>query len=75
MKRRYWELAKKRWRRAVWISGERRYALLAHCGGLTITLHDSLAQAEKEKTVIDETACGGRCSRRHEIIDMGETAA
>jgi hypothetical protein len=67
----YHKKAKRRWRKAEWITGEGRYALLAHCRALTITLWPTIEEAEVCKTRIDETACGGLCWRNHEIIDLG----
>ena len=45
-------------------------ALLAHCRVLTVTLWPTLEAAQVCKKRIDETACGGRCVRDHEIIDL-----
>lgn len=64
------KLARCIWPRAGWISGEGRYALLAHCRVLTVTLWDDPAEAERQKRFIDETACGGLCRRSHEIVEL-----
>ena len=45
----YTELAKKKWRKAVWVTGHGPYALLAHCRDLTITLHNTIEKAEDSK--------------------------
>lgn len=56
---------------AEWTDGEGRYALLAHCGGsLTITLWTGLDDAKREKRELDDTGCGGGCSKCHEILDL-----
>ena len=62
--------ARNRWRWARWIHGTGAFALLAHCGVLTVTLHETLAEAEKDKALIDRSACGGRCHKDHEIVDL-----
>lgn len=65
--------AKRRWgKKAVWITGDGQYALLAHCNNqLTITLWLTRDEAEEQKRFIDTMACGGNCTRDHEIIDLG----
>jgi len=66
--------AKRRWgKEAAWITGRGRFALLAHCGVLTITLWDDLKSAQAKKKFIDEFRCGHACSRRHEIIDLAKS--
>lgn len=58
---------------AVWIQNTStrpaRWALLAHCDGLTVTLHPRRREAENARTFIDRTGCGHLCSRHHEIVD------
>lgn len=67
----YKEKAKKRWKKHLcWIVGDGRYALLAHCRVLTITLWKNLEDAEKRKAIIDKHRCGGWCVKAHEIIDL-----
>jgi hypothetical protein len=61
-----------RWRRARWIDGNGPFALLAHCEVLTVTLHETLEEAEKDKAAIKRTGCGARCLNAHEIVDMRE---
>ena len=68
----YGKLADRRWKHAEWITGNGRFALLAHCRVLTVTLWKTIGEAEMAKQRIDETACGGACIGMHEIIDMGE---
>jgi hypothetical protein len=63
--------AKRKWgKTAEWMTGNGRYALLAHCRVLTITLWPTLEAAQIAKKRIDETACGGMCVCDHEIIDL-----
>ena len=64
------EEARKRWPKAEWICGRGRYALLAHCWVLTVSLHETRAAAEKQKEWIDKGGCGGCCSKRHEIVEL-----
>jgi hypothetical protein len=69
----YRQKARKKWgKRAASIMGNGRYALLAWCHELTVTLWDYLAEAEIRKRVIDRTACGGQCrgAQGHEIVDL-----
>ena len=56
---------------AVWILGEGRFALLAPCGKLSVSLWETREEAEERKETIDKYACGGMCNRgRHEIVDL-----
>ena len=72
----YQRAAECRWKRALWINGEGRYALLAHCGnyygrgGLTITLWKT--REEAEEVLRDLKSCGGQCIGRHEIRALPE---
>lgn len=68
----YKNKAVRRWRQAVWITGNGRYALLAHCDVLTITLWDTLEAAINSKEAIDNYACGHACYKNHEIIDLNK---
>lgn len=62
---------KTRWgKKAEWIEGDGQYALLAHCGVLTVSLHQTMESAEKDKKFIDTRACGGSCVGHHEIVDL-----
>jgi hypothetical protein len=63
-------MAKCIWKRAEWITGDGPYALLAHCRVLTVTLHQRPETAEAGRQTIDETACGGACYGKHEIIQL-----
>lgn len=63
--------AKKRWgKEAAWIAGHGRFALLAWCRVLTVTLWETKAEAEMAKNGIDKFGCGGACSRHHEIVEL-----
>ena len=63
-------LAKCVWPKAYWTTGEGPFALLAWCGDLTVTLWSTAEEVEQQKVVIDKTACGHACTRRHEIIKL-----
>ncbi len=45
----------------------RYWALVSYCSSPTITLWYTRQDAEAEKALIDETGCGGRCRRAHQI--------
>jgi hypothetical protein len=62
-------------RRAAWIVGEGPYAVLAWCRVLTVTLHATHNDALGAKRAIDLSACGGRCTGRHEIIQLEREAS
>ncbi len=66
------DIAERRFPDAAWIMGEGQYAVLAHCSSLTITLHKTREDAERNKGWIDDMACGGGCANDHEIIDLNE---
>lgn len=72
MRKGYKTLAKRRWgKKAVWVTGNGPYALLAPCGVLTVTLWSTLEGAEEAKQQIDLTGCGGRCLRfGHRIVNL-----
>ena len=63
-------LARCIWPRAAWIHGDGPYALLAWCRVLTVSLHDDPDVALESKQTIDASACGGRCTGRHEIVRL-----
>lgn len=63
-------VAKCRWPNAEWVMGEGPVVLLAHCRVLTVSLHADRESAEWSKAWIDRTACGGRCTRRHQIVSL-----
>ncbi|MEU5624243.1 hypothetical protein [Streptomyces tendae] len=68
-------LAKCIWPRATWIHGNGPYASVARCGrGTTVQLCTSPEDAQEMKDAIDSTGCGGRCMRRHELIQLTRTA-
>ena len=72
---RTWKTAAKCiWRRAAWITGDGRYALLAYCDVLTVTLWDDPTEAEERKAFIDQYQCGHACTGRHEIVELTPAA-
>ena len=54
--------------KAAWVVGEGPYAVLAWCRVLTVSLHPDLDAARGSLDFIDSYHCGGRCSRRHEVV-------
>lgn len=58
------------WPRAAWVQGEGRFALLAYCRVLTVSLHETAEAAEDSKAFIDEFHCGGMCYGRHEVLEL-----
>ena len=67
--------AKRRWgKKAEWIQGDGQFALLAWCRVLTVTLWSTMVEAEEKKKFIDKMACGGGCTRNHEIVDLGSSS-
>lgn len=82
--RTYATFAKCVWgRNLIWVQGEGQYASVSKCGlgpgipsyrrGVTVELHASEKEAENAKKLIDSTACGGLCSKQHEVVrlDLG----
>ncbi len=76
-------LARCRWRRAVWVAGEGRYASVSLCGHsvgrgrmvyTTVELHPTRESAERAKAIIDRLGCGGRCCRDHFVTDLVHSA-
>jgi hypothetical protein len=67
----YSKLAKIVWPEYGWISGNGRYALLAYCGTLTISLWSTYEDAMDAKQVIDLNGCGNACPEgSHEVVDL-----
>jgi hypothetical protein len=67
-------LAKCRWRKAEWVSGNGRFASVSYCPrGITVQLYADRVEAEQAKAFIDRLACGGRCigPSGHKIADLG----
>jgi hypothetical protein len=70
----YRAIARKRWREAIWISGDGRFASVSHCREApTVELHKTRADAECAKRIIDSSDCGGACRRDHEIVELPQT--
>jgi hypothetical protein len=68
----YQKEAKKRYKQAIWIHGEGRFATVAACNGpVTVRLHETREKAERAKREIDSEGCGGHCSKTHTIVDLG----
>lgn len=58
------------WPRAHWIAGEGEWALLAHCGVLTVSLHNTWQAAESDRADLDKHGCGHRCHGAHEVVRL-----
>ena len=57
-------------RRLEWVMGDGQFAVIAWCGVPTVTLHKRLEDARDAWETVNATGCGGRCSRRHEIVRL-----
>jgi hypothetical protein len=74
---RWYTVAKCRWKSADWIAGDPpakgpAYATVSYCGrNLTVILHALLADAQSSLAIINKTGCGGSCTRRHRLVEMG----
>ena len=75
--RTYLAVAKCRWPRANWITGEGEYAVISDCKHgptdrdcMTVTLWPTLDEAAKALAQISWTGCGGRCSNDHSIVRL-----
>jgi hypothetical protein len=56
----------------VWIDGDGRYASVSYCRNrTTVALSATPDGATEAKALIDRIGCGGFCSRRHIIVDLG----
>src|SRR5262245_61005755 len=72
-----------RWRRAIWVSGNGRFASVSLCahsvgGGryedTTVQLYREHDAAVAAKRTIDATGCGNSCSRNHFVTDLARVA-
>ena len=70
----YSRMAKCIWSRAHWIQGEGPYASVSYCASgpysraITIQLYTTLESAQAAKAGMDAGGCGGRCSKKHDIV-------
>jgi len=68
----YGESARMTWPKALWIEGSGRYASVSFCApGPTVVLCRTYAAAKALKRQIDDTGCGGQCTGKHAIFEMG----
>lgn len=44
------------------------WAVIAYCGGRSVEMFATRAEAEKSKKYIDRDACGGSCRNDHKIV-------
>lgn len=56
--------------KAAWVVGSGRFAVLAWCQVLTVSLHETEERAHDSCAFIDRTRCGGRCTGRHEVVEV-----
>lgn len=71
--RTYTALAKCIWRRAHWVDGDGPYATVSGCRGTTVQLHGTVGEAERAKSAIDGSGCGGACpctGAGHKIVQL-----
>lgn len=68
--RAYYSLAACAWKNAVWVGGEGPWALLAHCGDLSVMLYPTEEAAQTAKVQIDNFGCGHACHGAHEIVRL-----
>lgn len=67
----YRKAARKRYKRAIWIQGDGRYATVSTCNGsATVMLHATREKAQQAKQGIDSWGCGGSCVNAHKIVDL-----
>ncbi len=71
----YFAFARCSWPDAAWIEGEGRWASVTNCRGTTVMLHATLDDAVAAVAAIDRRACGGACSRHHEVVELVIAAA
>ena len=55
---------------ATWVQGNGPFVLLAYCGELTISRHETLESAVHWKRALDGGGCGGRCVGVHIIAPV-----
>lgn len=63
-------LAKCIWPKAEWVQGEGNIATVAYCNVTTVELHENLKDAQLAIDIINLTGCGGRCIKRHKLIQL-----
>ena len=57
--------------RALWVSGNDRFASVSFCPrGTTVQMYATRPEAEAAKAAIDTGNCGGACIRHHKVIDL-----
>lgn len=57
-------------RTAAWVRGHGRWALLAHCRTLTVSLHRSQPAACRSRRWLDRYGCGSECFGAHQIVRL-----
>ena len=68
----YGESARMTWPKAIRIEGNGQYASVSFCApGPTVVLCRTYAAAKALKRQIDDTGCGGQCTGKHAIFEVG----
>ena len=74
--RTHFTMAKCVWRKALWVSGDGPFASVSYCPhmpygrAITVELHQTSEAAQQAKARIDDTHCGNRCQKDHELIEL-----
>lgn len=55
---------------AEWVSGSGRFAVIAWCAPITVSLYDTEQEALAGSYDLDRRGCGGRCRGRHQIFKL-----
>lgn len=61
-----------RWTSAEWVKGSGPYCVVARCGVITVTRHETQEAAEAAKARIDNSKCGHACTGDHQIVHAPE---
>jgi hypothetical protein len=61
----WYRVARRRWPRAAWITGDGPFALVAYCPPTTVTLWTTMEAAQAKRDSLDGWRCGHTCSGRH----------
>lgn len=54
----------------AWVAGQGDIAVISWCRVPTVTLWTDIEDALRSKAMIDDTACGGRCIRHHDLVKV-----
>ncbi|TFV78378.1 hypothetical protein E4P39_03955 [Blastococcus sp. CT_GayMR19] len=68
----YPDLARRTWPEALWIRGEGRYATVRGCGGITVLLHPTEAEARAALGRMHPFGANGTCESYHDLVVLGD---